>query len=256
MARKKAPKKPRSKYVHFDFGKEVTLNSISYDPATGEAKLFHDGEQKFPVRSWVEHGYERPKGTKVLARAVVSPESAVADVNLVLGRYHELFAVDTNTKEIRGELVSVCGVVGGVAAVSAQGVICHYRPIQCIEYRGVTSSPEKIGWWETIQGICAAPTYLATKRYGVVVDAYLGELEAFNERSQPIVRDFFLPENVSLIYASSDVPNETLANKMLSLADGIASTILNGLAEAPPDSPPEVVQDMPYSARRYWRMRA
>lgn len=256
MANKKSPKKPRSKYVYFDFGKEVNMNSISYDPETGNSKFFHHGKQMFPIRSWVEHGYERQKGTKVLARSVVSPESAVADVNLALGKYHELFAVDTNTKEIRGEMVSVCGVVGGVAIVSANGVICRYRPIQCIEFRGITGSPERIGWWETIQGICAAPTYLSAKRYGLVVDAYLGDHEAINGRSQPIVPDFLLPENISLIYASADVPNETLANKMLSLADGIASTILSGLDNAPPEEAPEVVQDKPYSARRYWKMSA
>lgn len=256
MSKKKTPKKPRSKFVQFDFGKEVTINSISYDPTTGEAKLFHDGEQKFPVRAWVEHSYERPKGRKVLARADVSPKSTVSDVNLVLGSYHEIFAADTNTKIIRGNTVSVCGIVGGKAVPGPQGVICQYGPIQCTEYRGVTESAEKIGWVETIQAMCASPTFSTSRLYGLIVDAYLGELESFNDRSQAILGGYYLPNNVSLVYASSDVPNETLANRMLSLADDMANIILSGLEMDTQDWPLELVENKPYSARRYWRRMA
>lgn len=255
MSKKRPKKKPRAQCLTVDFGAPTTIDAVYCHPLTGEVRFLNNGREVKPQSASVERSYDRPKGPKVLVRTNVSHENAYANPNRALEQYNEIYAVDTNTKVIV-EPVSVCAIVGGTNVLVPGHTAIRYRPIHCMEYRGAQASPEKIAWVEVIEGILQSPMYSCAKRYLVIVDAYLGELAAFNDRSRPLLEGFYLPPQFTLAYASADASNESVANLMLSLADKIASTILNGIEKKAPDGPFQQVYGKPYKSRRLWTVRA
>jgi hypothetical protein len=256
MSKNRAKKKPRSRHITFDFGKPTTINAVSYDPKTGLTQMFHDGVPVSPERAVVEQAYERNKGPKVLVWTSVPFDKAFANPNRALEHYSEIYAVDTNTKMISGELVSVSGVVGGVNIPVPGHTAIRYRPIHCVEFRGIEGNPEKVGWVEAIEGISRSPMFSPQKKYALIVDAYLDKLVSFNERSEPMIDGFYLPPEFTLVYASTDTANETLANQMLALADKISTVILSGIEREPPEFPLSEVSGKRYRRLRLWTLRA
>ncbi len=253
MAKNDTKKKPRTRHITLDFGKPTKVDAFSYDPISGQARFFSDGVQLIPEQAFVEQSYERKKGPKVLLRSNLPLDNTHANPNMALEQYSEIYAVDTNTKLIADELVSVCGVVGGIIIPIPEHTAIRYKPIHCMEYRGLEAHPEKVAWVETIEAILRSPSFSKSKKYAVIVDAYLGELAAFNSRSEPLIDGFHLPPEFTLAYASADAQNEGLANQMLSMADKIASTILKSLENSPTDYPLELVIGKPYKSRRLWK---
>ena len=68
----------------------------------------------------------------------------------------------------------------------------------------------------------------ATK-VGMIVDSDLGNIPAYNARKKEFISGNLLPPSVQLIYASSDVGMESIANKALKTADSVSSQIISAL---------------------------
>jgi hypothetical protein len=60
-------------------------------------------------------------------------------------------------------------------------------------------------------------------KIGLIVDSDLGNHQAFNNREIPIFDDFYLPENVTIIYASDKGGTEYLSTKMIKYCHDLAT---------------------------------
>lgn len=63
------------------------------------------------------------------------------------------------------------------------------------------------------------------RRIAFVVDSDLGNLEAYCNRSKPLHKDFYLPPNFTLLYASADRSDEW-PNQMIKRCDKLAGADL------------------------------
>ena len=88
-------------------------------------------------------------------------------------------------------------------------------------------NPEPQAWRRLIEYISP----LTVGKVGIVVDSELGKFPLFNSRNIPICENFFLPENVQLIYASSERDLASPLNKAIRTCDVDASKILKILSE-------------------------
>jgi hypothetical protein len=235
-------KKRRSQTIVLDAG------TIDLD------RLRKEGRIGVPVSVILERSYARHKGPKVITHVPHSGKEKPLHPNETLLAFDHLFAVDTNTRTIGQETISVTCIVHCKMPKDAKPpgpVTIQFRPIEAVEYRGINEDQERVGWCELIDQIKLVPA-LQDKRIGLIVDAHLSLLTSINRGEVPLLGDKYLPKNMSLIYASSDIANESLANKMLSLADKTASELLDHVIKAPPDDL-VAVTGKPYSHRRSWR---
>lgn len=172
--------------------------------------------------------YERPgKHAKVITDA--STESGVTATcpNHVLLAYDVLLAVDTNSVEIDGVAVSVTFALQLALQRDGDGVQASGFNPSCWEFNGVTDHPENYAWREAIRALQASEGYSADAKVGVIVDSDLGNLGSFNDRQMPIHDDFFLPQNITLVYASAEVgTTEYAANGIMKYCDSQASKVL------------------------------
>ena len=254
VGKRKNKKKPRSYSVTLDMGEPVTANGMYYDPKSGKVALLNNGRELTARKATVEQTYERNKGPKVLNRAILKPTEMFVNPNRALEQFDEIYAVDTNTRELNSIMVSVSGIVGGknTKIMISNHTSVTYRPLKCLEFHNVMIKPENLGWMEAIKAVKRAPQYSDRNRIAIIVDSDLGMINSYNHGEAGLYDNFYLPNNFSLIYASADSGSENIANKMIKLADNISSVILRGLDKSMVSEKLEAVSGEKYTHFRAW----
>ncbi|WCM27136.1 hypothetical protein NDN01_24665 [Sphingomonas sp. QA11] len=139
------------------------------------------------------------------------------DPNETLRLYHQVWAVDTNSKPGFGGIMNVTGV--SVVATDGSNVIA---PVAVLFFGRTAGKAELCGWRRFIDVALSNPRYDAGHRYALIVDADYPNLADFNHRRRPIHGDFYLPDNFTLIYATADKPDSIL-NRALKMSDIVAT---------------------------------
>lgn len=221
-------KKPRSAVATMDFGKQITGGSFKANSKTGSIEIYNDGKPIVPVEAILEMEYEREnssKGPKKLSRTQISGSEMLMHPlapSMALNQYDHIVAIDTNTKQLSDEFISVSGVVIGRQGEHQDPLkFRYYKPTYCLEFRNIKSKHENVAWKKLIEMIQAEPSYNSSKKIGVIVDSDLGNIARFNRQNKPLLDDFYLPDNFSLIYASSDSGKENVQNIMISLGKSV-----------------------------------
>ena len=252
-AKARGDKKPRATMVWVDFGKNQVLSGMSAPNERGELTFFDEnGLPVVPKRVEVGTGYQRRKGPKVITRALANPSDILLDVNHHLPQYDWVFAADTNTKMIGAEAVSVTGaVLLREISITGQRWSVKAVPQMLLEARDVRVPPERLGWRHLLWMVAQSKL---EGRIAVCVDSELGALEALNRREQELLPGYVVPENVTLIYASSDAGRgEMIPNKAIAECDRHARQVLARLEVNDLATMPFQTNTPRYCARyRFW----
>ena len=98
-------------------------------------------------KSAIEYGYNRKHNFKLLSKGPVATSDLYLSPDLILLEFDHVFAVDTNTKDIGGDKVSVAAVlhciIGPKNNTSAN---ISYSFLGWFEYRNIIGKEEKIHW--------------------------------------------------------------------------------------------------------------
>ncbi|MBL0742625.1 hypothetical protein [Chryseolinea lacunae] len=151
----------------------------------------------------------------------LEPQSFLKDTDAI-------FAIDTNEKRI-GKVHMSVGVVAGLELKAGENGTfninatvkdyIHFQDSHHVEKN------ENRSWKTFIENYNRFEENRSLKTT-IVVDSDLGLLDKYNNRNLPIYQDFFLPPNISLVYASADVSNDTIINKMITFCDEESSRSL------------------------------
>ena len=222
-------RKPRKNFIYGTTAGKVTEIEVTYDLTSDGVRFGGD-----MVNIYSEVTYDRRKSEKVLSRIPQSMDELSHSQDQALEKnYDVLCAVDTNTRVINGERVSIVGliVVELVFVPDPEGLVkaWRYESPFCLEFVDIKGSPENFGWIAAIEELRQSGVFQGKGRIGVIVDSDLGNIADFNSRTKPVFAEVTLPQNVQLIYASADAGKENLVNKMISMADSISSKCLKML---------------------------
>ncbi|AQZ96172.1 hypothetical protein ACFSB1_08585 [Halopseudomonas phragmitis] len=249
MGKKKrdAKKQPRFEWTYAAFSEKATEITLTYDPATDAISFAQPVENTYHQVS-----YERSKGPKVLNRVPLQSRALKLSSNDALEGFDLLVAIDTNTKVINGLEISVTGIV---LAVLVSDPDCgsralSYRTPFCLEFSGLAEPREKIGWVMAIKELASHGHLPAKGRIGIVVDAYLGEIPEINARKRTIVGSLALPQNFTLLYASSDVGGEYGVNTLIKHADQASTQVLNYMQEGRAEPVRPTLSGQPFKGYR------
>jgi hypothetical protein len=168
------------------------------------------------------------KGPKVLHASTSATNDTWLSTNHQLLSYDHLIAVDTNTNYVCGSSVSITAAYHVVPEKrGAQQTSCRASVLALIEFWNVIGKPENLGWWQVLQALGDYPLEFAGQ-IGLIVDSDLGNHQAFNNRTLPIFADFYLPDNVTIIYGSDKGGGEHLSTKMIKYCHDLASDLYKG----------------------------
>ncbi|MEN8412361.1 hypothetical protein ABFP33_20625 [Acinetobacter bereziniae] len=141
-------------------------------------------------------------------------------------QFDHCWAIDTNKKEIFGEIANISVITEGDPSGSG-----NFKAMFGMVFGLTVGNPELYAWRKFISFIMANIEGSSSKQFALIVDSELDKIGMFNERKLPLHGDFFLPENWSLIYATSDSGKESIFNKMLSESDNKATKLINWAAK-------------------------
>ena len=148
-------------------------------------------------------------------------------VDAIATDFDVIYAVDTNSKEFNGKWYSVGVCFRGIPDI-------HDGMLQGIEFRqfGVAKGvnlekleyTEPLVWTTMLNEIKQSQD--KDKKILMIVDSFLGDIEAFNNGSKLICGHYKLPDNVTLAYAKADVTDEW-PNKIIRHCDRMAGQYLS-----------------------------
>jgi len=173
--------------------------------------------------------YERPKKPKFLNQTEFDRSSDFSlDENSILQKYAQVWAIDTNKKEIFDHIANV----SAVTACNPNAPL-EYQPVLAIIFGLTKNNPELYGWRRFIEFVQSTSQYDPECRYALIVDSELSNISDFNAQKIPVHGPFFLPSNWDLIYATSDSGKEYVFNRLVAEADKVSSEILRLISSKP-----------------------
>lgn len=223
-------KKPREHSVIIALSEP--LRGFHYDKKKMELRgLTLDDRLIKPVITYSQTHYKSESGKeKVIARiqGKVIPNE-VELMQHLSSAFDLIIAIDTNTKVIGSEKVSVSGIVHCVLQrlPDPDRYYADFPWHGAILFRNCPSElpPEKFGWITVIQNINREPSN-RQKRFTIVTDHDLDNHISFNSRQTAIFREFYLPDNFVLIYGRSDGPNQNLLNYVVNQCEKKSAEVL------------------------------
>lgn len=219
----------------------------------GAIEFFGDEGQPMTIaKSSTGLAYERAKGPKVTVNIFGAP-GAPATVAAATSKFARVFGIDTNTRTIGSERVSVSAVAELHLQVTSAKWSCSCTPLWATEIRGLEGEAEPIGWFEALARLNAR-NWIASGSVLMVVDASLGDLSRIARRELPLLGDCYLPDGVALAYASADVPNESPLNRLMAVCDATANKVLDHVEQEAPPPSLIVVEGAPFTGHRDWSL--
>lgn len=201
--------------------------------------LDKNGVEMEPEAIVREMNHDRRKAPKVRTlQNLDGGEGAIGGLHQ-LTCYDVIFAIDTNTKIIGAQKVSVSGFISfsiekGVSDYTVSNTEDH---VNIYEIHGEPEKPELFAIVKLVQDLQKSPNFSEKTNIAIVTDTELGALGDFNSRKQPIYQEQYLPKGFSLLYASADTGWEVL-NKFIRLCDKQASNQMDDLCNGnTPDAP-------------------
>lgn len=198
----------------------IKLDSFEIS-SNGEIKLISDGKNILPKSIFHQNIYTKKNGKeKILTETKLNEAKHGIDTK-ELFNFDIIFAVDTNTKIINKEKVSVLSMQCCEKKEQRENelsVIFYSFGLACIK-NIPDKNEEKLGIRVLVNQIINHPKYNKNFNIGIITDHDLQNIHKYNNRELPIYNDWFLPENFTLIYASADVGKEYLPNKLISFCD-------------------------------------
>jgi len=220
------PIKPRTTSVTVDMGESVEIKAFGYSSTGNIVIIGKDGNPLQHASGRVERSYPREKGPKILSRVNLTKESQLlADMDRALLQFDTIFAIDSNTREIRGHRVSIAAIVLCKWLRKGEIPLIGFSPTQAIEFRDIDCHPDLLAWKHFLIRLKEHPDFSRIGKVALVADSHLGDLARIESHDQPIIDEFFLPSWASIVYAT-DSAKDRVANILLREADSNATNLL------------------------------
>jgi len=240
MTRRK-PSKKKQRTISLSFTAVESFNGFSIDHDTGHIEPLMNG---VPVKNGLKRvstsvSYQRNKSPKIITKIPQTTEQFQMSPYSFLQHFDVIFAVDTNSRKIGSDLHSVAAMsILEVLEITKKpnGAITKVKLNMnmfgaLIRGKNIPGNPESWFWKIAIEdGIKKLyPKYSIDLRIGLVVDSNLDNIEKFNSRELPIYENYYLPKNISLIYASADTGSDYVLNKLIMICDREACLQLDSI---------------------------
>lgn len=226
MMKNKQNKKERFQTIEINFDEYIYNPECDDLKEMGEeAKIFISNKgvfiedietgERVDMSAYTSLFYEKNnKKKKIINKMIWNGEN---DINLnIFKKYDGIFAIDTSPCLISDKEIRVTGIVQLYKENEERyiGIIKNKIWVNS-EIKG--EEREVFAYAKTLDYI--ACNNHEKKRNIIFIDCNLDNLEDYNSRKKALIRDFYVPRNCELAYASSDAESDYIGNLILKEAD-------------------------------------
>jgi hypothetical protein len=223
-------KSPRSQYVYIGF--REPFQGVSFE---GDQIWVHplSGEKTQADAVFSQKQYIRKSGKDKVVYSIDG--KVIPDTASVLTGYDIIYAIDTNTKPINGEKVSVSSILECYPKLNetARQIEVKYRIKGNMLFKNCPNNEsERYAWARLVAMITSTPAYRSDLKVALLTDCDLNKHHQYNTKQLPIYEDLYLPANFHLVYASSDTSSDSILNMFIAVCDRNAGDIIRQLEES------------------------
>lgn len=222
------PKKPRInlRTIHLTDEKlkkhssDKNLDIDLYVDGINDTARIVDSKSKETIaetENYITRGYFGDKRFKTIYQIPINKKSCPSCELEIFQIFNSIIAIDTNRLSVRNKPFYL-GVAFQFKYLNDSEMPIQPYLIKLFDLDINTERPENCNWYRLIDFIKNHKIYNSKQKIGLIVDSDLGEIVNYNNRLKPIYKDYFLPDNFTLIYATSD-KKDSLLNLMIKLCD-------------------------------------
>lgn len=217
MSKKKDPKKPREEWVYATTDGETTSLEVSIDSQTNAISF---GQPMTNGYAEVSHKREG-KSDKAIIRTYQDIDKLNFQVNNIIPNCDKLLFIDTNQNEFSGIHLSATAIT-----ILRENTIF---PLAFIARAAKEKFEERKFWYYALRCLIAKELISLHEKIHIYVDSHLGSIAGINSRSEAMCENIFLPNNITLHYASADKGKEYNVTRAFTSTNDVATTVLNKL---------------------------
>jgi hypothetical protein len=167
-----------------------------------------------------------------------------------LTQFESIFFIDTNSRVINGQKISVSAFIRCRLDSIAEGyhVVCDEGRVNIYEFHGDLDKPEKFAIFKLMSDIKKSEMLSSMARIAVVTDTELGRHDEINAGKAPLYGPHYLPDGFCLLYASADTGQEFL-NRVFRVCDRASTSWLDEIQSGKGRTGPFVPMDEHDSVR-------
>lgn len=216
--------KPRQHGIHFDLNYDIINIENLPKTSTGEY-IFNNIPSPTRIKQSFTISYEREeKRPKTLVEIPFVSDTPILDQGVYFSKYDLIFAVDSNTKTFNN--LTLSATIATACHVHNQKGIYMTDYLFTIQHKFYNEeNGEKTGWIKTIQSIKSLDCYSNESKVLLIIDHDQENLLKYNARELPLLKDFYLPVNFDMLYAT-DAVSDFLPNRLLSYCDKEAAKLI------------------------------
>jgi hypothetical protein len=213
---------PKSKIIELD---------LSFNLNKNEIKTYTSHDKQLIESKNLVNGYFGENTTRILSRIPTNGKNFSLNYLDSLKNYDNIIAIDTNSLKIKNEII-YAGIAGQLAITITDDLLtCDFKTIsQVFLIAEKTEKSENINWKNLVEYLTRHEKYDSNKKFGIIVDSDLGEINNFNKGKKAIINNFYLPENFNLIYAS-DKASDNILNRAIKECHKRSNIYLNAFKE-------------------------
>lgn len=213
---------PRYQYVYI--GHKDKFDGVSSE--NGKVSIHLSDKKIEPDSVFTQTQYTRKKGTEKIVNSI--PGGDASDImSYLISNFNLIYAIDTNTKQVKNNKISVGSIIEYNTKNTQKNSILFRKIGNIIFKKCPDRLEEKFSWIRLVKLIISSKNYNRQLKYAIISDHDFRNHTKYNERELPLAGDFYLPDNFTLLYASSDTGKEFLLNKLISECEKDAKKILN-----------------------------
>lgn len=148
-----------------------------------------------------------------------------------LTKFDSVFVIDTNTKNIGNDKVSIACFACLTFKREEQSIrIVHEDKLNYYEFINIPNdiNPEKLAIYKAVTDIESSIVSMRTPKIAFITDSDIESHEKINLGEIPIFRDKYLPKGYELHYASADTGSEPV-HKIMKFCDREANHLFKAL---------------------------
>lgn len=179
------------------------------------------------VESYSSYKRDSGKEKYVSGSPGTGKRAHVQQRNNIRSKYQFLAGMDTNDYEYKGQKLSIASAYLSTSSILEDTFVTKILPSFIISEVKPPINSEVVGWHMFFKHIFPL-LELGGARLGFVVDSELGKHKSINNREEAYYNNFMLPDNVDLLYASSDTGTDA-PNKLIRACDKASRELFSQL---------------------------
>lgn len=221
--------------------------SLEFDMLNGTNKVINNHTGKVIENTGFLCGYVGENKRRVTSQINTEKDDHSLCFRRKFRRFKHIVAIDTNLGKYQSKILKQEVSIGlgiAIALIEGDGNEADLVPLRTPFFTSLCpSKPENENWVNVIETLRKNCKCKDSRKIGIVVDSDLGNIPAYNKQEKPIFKEYYLPDEFELIFASDKV-TDNIFNRIIKQSHKVSYELIPKVIEIFIKSEEQAIKEM------------